>query len=416
MKHEVLVVGLGYVGLPIAVRAAEVGHRVVGVDVDQKKIHAVNHGSSHVEDVSDERLGNVISDGTFRAQLVNGVKNPFTMAIITVPTPVDDLKKPDLRYIVQAAEYVALNLEEGATVVLESTTYPGTTEDVVAKVIRDMTGMEPGRDYRLGYSPERINPGDTVHTFDRIPKLVSGVNEASLAEVQNFYDTLVDTTVPVSSPRAAELAKVFENTFAQVNIALVNEMAVVCSELGLDVDEVLDAAATKGHAIMRFRPGPGVGGHCIAVDPLYLTWMRREQQGKAFKFAELADEINSAMPAHVVKRARNLLLAQKIKMWNARIMVLGMAYKPGVADTRESPAVEVVKLLQEAGAEVLALDPHVNKPEDAELAAKEAGEYDLVIVATDHDEFDYGVIREAAVQVLDTRNRYPRNTQKVAKL
>jgi len=416
MKHEVLVVGLGYVGLPIAVRAAEAGHHVVGVDVDQKKIHAINAGTSHVEDVSDERLGNVIAKSLFRAQRVNGIKSPFTMAIITVPTPVDDLKKPDLRYIVHAAEYVALNLEEGATVVLESTTYPGTTEDVVAKVIRDITKMEPGRDYHLGYSPERINPGDTVHTFERIPKLVSGVNEASLHVIQEFYDTLVDTTVPVSSPRAAELAKVFENTFSQVNIALVNELAVVCSELGLDVDEVLDAADTKGHSIMRFRPGPGVGGHCIAVDPLYLTWMRREQQGKPFRFAELADDINGAMPVHVVKRARNLLLARKIKMWNSRIMVLGMAYKPGVADVRESPAVEVIKLLQEAGAEVLALDPHVNAPEDAERAAKDAGLYDLVIVATDHAEFDYSLIREAAVQVLDTRNRYPRDTEKVAKL
>jgi len=286
----------------------------------------------------------------------------------------------------------------------------------VAKVIRDRTRMEPGRDYHLGYSPERINPGDTVHTFERIPKIVSGVDQPSLAVVQDFYDTLVDETVPVSNPRAAELAKVFENTFAQVNIALVNELAMACSEMGLDVDEVLDAAVTKGHAIMRFRPGPGVGGHCIAVDPLYLTWMRREQQGKPFRFAELADSINEAMPAHVVKRARDLLYGRGVRIWESRIMVLGKAYKPGVADTRESPALEVIRLLQETGAEVLALDPHVNLPGDAELAAKAAGEYDLIIIATNHPEFDYALIHESAKQILDTRNCYPRGTGKVAKL
>ncbi len=226
----------------------------------------------------------------------------------------------------------------------------------------------------------------------------------------------MDQTVPVSNTRAAELAKVFENTFAQTNIALVNELALVCSDLGLDVDEVLDAAATKGHAIMRFRPGPGVGGHCISVDPLYLTWMRRDQHGKAFKFAELADEINGGMPAHVVSRVRALLAERGIRPWKAKIMALGMAYKPGVADTRESPAIEVIRQLRDAGADVVALDPHVNSPLDAEFAAKDAGNHDLVVILTNHAEFDYGLIRESAAQVLDTRNCYPQGTPKVHKL
>ena len=416
MQRDCLIVGLGYVGLPIAVRAAEVGHRVTGVDVMPDKVNAINGGCSHVEDVSNERLAAVIRSGALTARIANGTKTPFTIALITVPTPVDHLKKPDLTYIIKAAEYIAVNMDGGETVVLESTTYPGTTEDIVAKVIRDIAHLEPGKDYHLGYSPERINPGDTKHTFENVPKIVSGVDAESLKDIQEFYDTLVDTTVPVSSPRAAELAKVFENTFAQVNIALVNELALVCSDLGLDVDEVLDAAATKGHAIMRFRPGPGVGGHCLKVDPLYLTWMRREHHGKAFQFAELADEINGSMPAHVVSRARALLLQRKVRLWESRIMVLGVAYKPGVADTRESPALDAVRLLRDAGATVQALDPHVNTMDDAELAAKEAGSHDLVIITTNHPEFDYDLIREGAVQILDTRNCYPQGTEKVAKL
>jgi UDP-N-acetyl-D-glucosamine dehydrogenase len=412
---NVLIVGLGYVGLPIAIRAAEAGHHVIGVDVSQEKVDAVNDGHSYVEDVTEERLHAALASGAFSARHVSEPVT-FDIALITVPTPVDDLKRPDLSYIVSASEWVAKNIQPGNTVILESTTYPGTTEDVVAHVIREHSGFEPGDDYHLGYSPERINPGDKVNTFQTVPKIVSGVNRDSLALIQGFYDTLVDRTVPVSSPRAAELAKVFENTFAQVNIALVNEMALVCSELGLDVDEVLDAAATKGHAIMRFRPGPGVGGHCIAVDPLYLTWMRRNQNGKAFRFAELADEINCGMPQHVVDRARCILAGNNLSLWEARVLVLGLAYKPGVADTRESPSLEVVRLLKEAGADVVTADPHVGTQSDADYAAKSAGSFDLVVVATDHSEFDYELIHQNALAILDTRNRYAAGTDRVFKL
>lgn len=790
---NVLVVGMGYVGLPIAVRAAEAGHTVIGVDVSDKKIAAVCSGRSYVEDVSDDRLAAVTASGALSAHLIDRPHH-FDIALITVPTPVDEIKAPDLRFIESAAEYVASCMRGGETVVLESTTYPGTTEDVVARTIHRITGFEAERDYHLGYSPERINPGDPVHTFQNVPKIVSGTNDEALHVIKEFYDTLVDRTVPVSSPRAAELAKVFENTFAQVNIALVNELALVCSEIGLDIDEVLDAAATKGHAFMRFRSGIGVGGHCqtpgtliltehgmrpielikvgdrvvasdgrlhpvlktfvhdydgevatvrargllpvtmtvdhkvpvaadgrpakrgrkhhpvdgkstvdllgpieikhagdivpgtdfiywplieggedvaipehasneyvrlagwylsegttsgkmyadgswvptrvgfgfhvdevdyhaevtdlaervgskyprafnasgvrieldhahnrgnvfygsrplaeqliadfgrhqqdraipswllfgpaewvpmvlrgllcgdgmlrrsimtfgttsetlaygvmvllnrmdihatiatgqsrdrrrawyvdvrgtetltrlydaieeadivgdpkaeniqyperdgkvfrpvqsveivdyvgpvhnlmvdedhtyltsgalvnncISIDPLYLTWMRRTQHGKAFKFAELADEINSYMPTHTMRRTRELLKARNIPVWKSRILVLGAAYKPGVADIRESPAVEYANLLRDDGATVLVADPHVWPDQGADYASRMAGQVDLVVIATAHREFDYEAIRTAAVEVLDTRNCYPRGTKRVHKL
>jgi len=411
----VLIVGLGYVGLPIAVRAAQAGHKVIGVDVSAERVDAICAGHSYVEDVPDDVLQDLIENELFEVHTTDQFFE-FDVALITVPTPVDGFKRPDLGYIESASKYVANCMHGGEMVVLESTTYPGTTEDVVAKIIHDVIGYAPVTDYDLGYSPERINPGDKVHTFERIPKIVSGVGDKATARVKEFYDTLVDRTVPVSSPRAAELAKVFENTFAQVNIALVNEMAVVCSELGLDVDEVLDAAETKGHAIMRFRPGPGVGGHCIAVDPLYLTWMRRNQTGKSFKFAELADSINGKMPAHVTKRAKAILKDNNIAMWEARILVLGVAYKPNVADTRESPALRVVELLRDCGADVTVADPHVQSPGDADYAAKAAGSFDLVLVLTNHAEFDYELIHQNAVAILDTRNVYPQGADRVFKL
>jgi nucleotide sugar dehydrogenase len=284
----------------------------------------------------------------------------------------------------------------------------------VAPIIDKVLG--PDKPYRIGYSPERINPGDSVHTFETTPKIVSGVGEQALDVVTEFYRTLVKEVVPVSNPRAAELAKIFENTFAQVNIALTNELAMVCSEAGLDVDEVLDAAATKGHAFMRFRPGPGVGGHCIAVDPLYLTWMRRQDHGKAFEFADLADKINSGMPDWVVSRSREILKARTGKrLCDSKVLVLGAAYKPDVADTRESPALRVTELLEDHGASVTTIDPYVygDMPGDA---AEFAEKVDLVVVATNHSIFPYAEIQRRAAAVLDTRNVYARGTEKVFKL
>jgi nucleotide sugar dehydrogenase len=254
-----------------------------------------------------------------------------------------------------------------------------------------------------------------VHTFETTPKIVSGVGGEALDVITGFYRTLVEKVVPVSNPRAAELAKVFENTFAQVNIALANELAMVCSEAGLDVDEVLDAAATKGHAFMRFRPGPGVGGHCIAVDPLYLTWMRRQTHGKSFEFADLADKINSGMPEWVVRRCRTILRASGKRLPESKILVLGAAYKPNVADIRESPALRVIELLEDHGASVTKVDPHVygDMPGDA---AEYADKVDLVVVTTNHAVFPYEEIQRRATAILDTRNVYPQGAEKVFKL
>jgi UDP-N-acetyl-D-glucosamine dehydrogenase len=416
MRKEVLIIGLGYVGLPIAVRAAEAGHHVIGLDLHQDKVDAVNAGHSYVEDVDSGTLARLVAAGELSARIAGRTRTPFEVALIAVPTPVDALKKPNLTYIVEAAKTLAQQMEGGETVILESTTYPGTTDTVVADAIKSVSGLVAGRDYRLGYSPERINPGDTVHTFKATPKIVSGIDQASLEAVQEFYDTLVDTTVPVSTPRTAELAKIFENTFANVNIALVNEMALICRELGIDVDEMLDAAATKGHNIMRYKPGLGTAGHCLPVDPLYLNWLRREHHGKPFKFAELADEVNNSMVGHAVNRVRDILAERRIPLWESRVMVLGVAYKPGVADIRESSSLILVDLLKASGAQVTALDPHVHSADDLDLAVKTAGDHDIVVVATAHEEFDYTGIRDGACAVLDCRNVYPRGAEKVHKL
>lgn len=411
---KVGIIGLGYVGLPIAIKAVEVGHDVIGVDVGEARLDSLRNRRSYTEDVTDERLRAAWDTGRFAVQNT-AAPIDADMILITVPTPVNGNKQPDLGYIETAAAYVARGLRRGQAVVLESTTYPGTTEDVVARVIRQECGLVPVDDYHLGYSPERINPGDKVNTFDKVPKIVSGVGPAALELIQAFYDTIVEQTVPVSSPRAAEMAKIFENTFANTNIALVNELALVCSDMGIDVDEVLDAAETKGHAIMRFKPGLGTGGHCLPVDPLYLAWMRRAQYGKAFKFAELADEINSYMPVHAVQRIRSILGEAGIDMWNSRILVLGSAYKPNVADTRESPSVVLHDLLRDTGAQVEVLDPHVLSPDDADTAVKTAGDYDIVVIATAHDEFDYAQIRTHARRIFDPRNVYAPG-DKVSKL
>jgi UDP-N-acetyl-D-glucosamine dehydrogenase len=414
-----LIIGLGYVGLPIAIRAAEAGHTVIGVDVSAEKVDALHNKHSYVEDVSDERLARVQRSGAFSAyttDMFDQFPKRFEVALITVPTPVDGFKRPDLGFIEDAARYVATHMHGGELVILESTTYPGTTEDVVAEVIVGVNGMMPGKNYDLGYSPERINPGDSVNTFQRIPKIVSGVGDSALVRVQEFYATLVDKVVPVSNPRTAEMAKIFENSWANINVALVNEFALMCSELDIDVDEMLDAAATKGHNIVRMKPGLGTGGHCLPIDPLYMAWLRRNSHGKAFKFAELADEINSHMPVHAVQRIRAILKDAGVPIYKSRVLVLGTAYKPGIADTRESPSVTLVELLREAGADVTVSDPHVYSESDARLAAKSAGSFDIVVVATAHPEFDYDLVLQNAVEILDTRNVYPQGAERVHKL
>lgn len=419
-----MIVGLGYVGLPLALRAAEVGHHVTGVDLDEDKIALLSSGASYIEDATDERVGAAVSTGRFAARLGWGpLDTPpddvdFDIAVITVPTPLRD-RVPDLSYVEAAGWMIGRVLRPGATVVLESTTYPGTTDGLLADVLARASGLTPSVDFHLGYSPERIDPGSSEHTLENTPKLVSATTGAGLAEVELFYRTIVEHTVPVSGPRVAEMAKIFENTQAYVNIGLVNELSEICHDMDIDVHEMIDAAMTKGHSMARWKPGPGVGGHCLPIDPMYLAWQTRTTLGRRFRFAELADEINLGRPDYVVQRTEALLGEHGASLVGAEVLVLGLAYKPGVGDLRESPAVEVVKRLVAAGARVTVTDPFVTTwSHTPSLSLEElTGELDrfaVVVVATDHPDFDYVKIAATARLVLDCRHAVAESRSVVA--
>jgi UDP-N-acetyl-D-glucosamine dehydrogenase len=407
---RVVVVGQGYVGLPLSVRAAQVGHRVVAYDIDETRMKRLITGESYIEDISDADLTAVLAAGTFHPSSEARSCAGFDIAIIAVPTPLRD-GMPDLDHIKQSAETVARYLRPGATVVVESTTYPGTTQELVAPILEDGSGLLAGDDFHLGYSPERIDPGNTTWTLVNTPKIVSGVNEASLTAVQAFYDTIVDDTVPVASPREAELAKLLENTFRHVNIALVNEIAMFAHELGIDVWDAIDAASTKPFGFMRFTPGPGVGGHCLPIDPSYLSWCVERSLGHSFRFVELANDINAHMPDHVVRRIALGLNARKRSVNGSRILLLGLSYKKNTGDARESPSVRVAQLLTAMGADVVGADPHVIEalPMDladrVEVTTEELAAADAVVLLTDHDAFDIDQIATHAGFVLDCRHR-----------
>lgn len=408
---RVVVAGQGYVGLPLAMRAAEVGHRVVGFDVDARRVERLAAGDSYVEDVPASRLRAVLADGSYRPSEEEASLAGFDVAVITVPTPLRD-GVPDLSYIESSARTLAVHLRPGATVVLESTTYPGTTEELVAPLLEAGSGLTAGRDFHLGYSPERIDPGNRTWTLTRTPKIVSGMDAASLAAVKAFYDRIVETTVPVSSTRGAELAKLLENTFRHVNIALVNEMAMFARQLGIDVWEAIDAAATKPFGFMKFTPGPGVGGHCLPIDPSFLSWKVERAVGAPFRFVELANDINNHMPDYVVRRLMEGLNARRKTVNGSRVLLLGLAYKADSSDARESPSTRVAELLLSLGAEVRGADPHVVEDihADARLIRVEAtgaeiAAADAVVLLADHAEFDYDAVTGRAAYVLDCRNR-----------
>ncbi|MFI5765429.1 nucleotide sugar dehydrogenase [Streptomyces sp. NPDC051563] len=408
---RVVVVGQGYVGLPLAIRAAEVGHQVVGYDVDARRVKSLAAGESYVEDVSSARLAKALELGTYQASDQARDCGGFDVAVVTVPTPLQD-GAPDLRYIEESAHTLARFLRPGATVVLESTTYPGTTEELFGPILEDGSGLTAGVDFHLGYSPERIDPGNKVWGFQQTPKVVSGVNALSLKAVDTFYAGLVDTTVPVRSPKEAELAKLLENTFRHVNIALVNEIAMFARHLDIDVWQTIEAASSKPFGFMKFTPGPGVGGHCLPIDPSYLSWRVQRELGQNFRFVELANDINSHMPEYVTRRVMDALNAKRRSVNGSRILLLGLAYKKNTGDARESPAVRVSQLLLDMGAKVRAADPHVVESikVDARLSRveptrKELAAADVVVLLTDHDSFDYPMITEHASLILDCRNR-----------
>lgn len=407
--ERVVVVGQGYVGLALAVRAVEVGFDVVGFDVDGDRIKALAAGHSFVEDVGDDTLQAALATGRFRPVADFADVDGFDVAVIAVPTPLRE-GAPDLSYIEAAAGSLAGLVQPGATVVLESTTYPGTTEELVGPILEEGSGLVAGTDFHLGYSPERIDPGNRTHTLVTTPKVVSGIDEASLAKVRGFYDRLVEQTVPVSSPKVAEMVKLLENTFRHVNIALVNELAMFANDLGISMWEAVDAASTKPFGYMRFTPGPGVGGHCLPVDPSYLSWQVRRRLGQSFRFVELANDVNDHMPDYVVRRLVVALNKQGKAVLGRRILLLGVSFKRNVGDCREAPSRRVARLLADLGADLRACDPHVAPAEfppavtPVELTPDELAAAEAVIVLVDHDAFDADMVLRHARYVLDTRS------------
>ncbi len=405
-----LVVGQGYVGLPLAMRAVDVGHAVVGYDTNDSRVKRLCAGESYVEDVSAATLAAALESGRYTASDEAKACAGFDVAVITVSTPLRD-GNPDLSYIEASATTLARYLRPGVTVILESTTYPGTTEEIVGPILEAGSGLSVGVDFHLGYSPERIDPGNPTWTLINTPKVVSGVDDASLAAVQAFYDSIVERTVPVSGTREAELTKLLENTFRHVNIALVNELAMFAADLGIDVWESIDAASTKPFGYMRFTPGPGVGGHCLPVDPSYLSWRVKRSLGQSFRFVELANEVNEHMPDYVVRRLVYALNKQRKAINGSSVLLLGLAYKKNTGDARESAAIAVADRLLALGASVRAADPHVlaeqvdSRIQMVTLDRDEVAQADAVVLLIDHDAFDLDIVETTARYALDTRNR-----------
>lgn len=406
----VVVVGQGYVGLPLAMRAVEVGYRVVGVDLDVSRTEALSRGESYVEDISNDTVRAALDSGLYTATAAYSDTEGFKVAVITVPTPLRETL-PDLSFIESAGASLAEHLTPGATVVLESTTYPGTTEELLVPILERGSGLKAGVDFFVGYSPERIDPGNKTYTFVNTPKVVSGIDEASHQRVDKFYSSLVERTVPVSTPKEAELTKLLENTFRHVNIALVNELAIFAHQLGVNVWEAIDAASTKPFGFMKFTPGPGVGGHCLPVDPSYLSWQVRRKLGQNFRFVELANDVNDHMPDYVVQRASHMLNDIGLPLRGSKILLVGLAYKRDTGDIREAPSMRLIDLLHESGALVLAVDDHIEEhrwPHDVirlPLVAENLAGIDLAILITDHSDLNLSLLEQTETPVLDTRNR-----------
>ncbi len=410
---QVGVIGLGYVGLPLSRLFWEAGFSVVGVDVDPRKIRMLRDGQSYVEDVPSSAIQEMRTSSRFVPTTDYAALHPCDVVVIAVPTPLSKTKDPDLRYIEAALDQLIPHLREGQLVSLESTTYPGTTEEVIRPRL-EQAGWRVGENLFLGFSPERINPGDRKHPVRTIPKVVGGTDPVSLELMKAFYASAFERVHPVSSATAAEMAKLLENTFRNVNIALINEVAQMCHLLGLDVWEVIEAAGTKPFGFMKFYPGPGIGGHCIPVDPHYLAWKMKTLNYSA-RMIQTATEINTHMPRYVVIRLTELMNDRGKSLKGSRFLILGVAYKKNVSDTRESPALDILLLLQARGAEVLYHDPYVphltiqeqtwhSVPLEDEVLAQ----VDAVLILTDHDNVDYDRVVQKAPLVFDTRNVRPR--------
>ena len=411
----IAVVGLGYVGLPLSLQFARSGVSVLGLDIDTAKVEALNRGESYIRHIESSAVGEIVDAKKFMAFTDFSRVAEAGAVVICVPTPLGKNREPDISYVLKTGESIAPHLQEGALVVLESTTYPGTTGEDLRRVLEEGSGLKAGEDFHLAFSPEREDPGNPQSVVAHIPKVVGGFTPACLEKAKELYSCAIETLVPVSSCRAAEATKLLENIFRSVNIALVNELKVVYEAMGIDVWEVIEAAKTKPFGFMPFYPGPGLGGHCIPIDPFYLTWKAREYEQNT-RFIELAGEVNSSMPKHVVHRVADALNAERKALNGSKVLVLGLAYKPDVDDDRESPSYVLMDLLGEAGAEVAYHDPYVPviKPsreyshwagaQSVSWEAEMIGDFDVVLISTAHSCVNYRELADWAACIVDTRN------------
>ena len=416
-KYDVAVIGLGYVGLPLAIQATSSNLKVYGYDIDENKISNYNLGKSTIEDISDKELKASLEKGLFLSSDPKYLSESETI-VISVPTPLTDYQ-PDLSYVKAAAETIAKNITKNQIIILESTTYPGTTVEVLIPVIEEISNLKAGVDFFVGYSPERIDPGNDTWNFKNTPKVISGINDESLSKIENFYEQIIDSVVRVSGTKEAEMVKLLENTYRHVNIALINELAILCNMLEIDIWEVVNAAKTKPFGFESFRPGPGVGGHCIPVDPNYLSFKTR-QIGKPVRFVELAQEINNSMPSYVVSRLLEKMNLLEKPFKNSKILILGVAYKKDIGDVRESPAIGIIENLFERGVNVKYYDPFVDsilvnkKYVEKEDSFDNINKYDLVLVHTAHTDFENFDFSKVSVPIFDaTGSDHFKNAERI---
>lgn len=408
-KAEIGIIGLGYVGLPLAVEFAEKGFRVIGIDVDPNRVEQLNKGRSYISDIETRRLRLLVEKKRLGAVTDHSLIKDLHIIIICVPTPLRKTKEPDLSYVMDAVGKVARYIKKGQLIILESTTYPGTTEEIILPLL-NTANLKVGEDFFLAFSPERIDPANKIYTTKNIPKVVGGVTPNCTEISRLLYEQIINSIIPVSSPRLAEMVKLLESTFRIVNIGMINELALMCNKLGIDVWEVIEAARTKPFGFIPFYPGPGLGGHCIGVDPIYLSWKAR-LHGFEARFIDLASQINSYMPHYVVERVGDVLNEEKKSIKGSRILILGVAYKRDVNDTRESPAIEIIRSLTSKGAQVAYHDPLVPRVtvDDRTFSSIKLDEgslkdNDCVVIVTDHTAIDYELIARNANLILDTRN------------
>lgn len=416
-KYDVGVIGLGYVGLPLAIQATSSKLKVYGYDINEKRVSDYNDGQSSIEDISNQELQKSLKDGLFLSADPKYLSDSEVI-VISVPTPLTDYQ-PDLSFVRSAAETIAQHIVKEQIIILESTTYPGTTVEVLVPIIEDISGLKAGVDFYAGYSPERIDPGNEKWNFKNTPKIISGINEKSLQKIKAFYEKIIDSVVSVGGTKEAEMVKLLENTYRHVNIALINELAILCNMLEIDIWEVVDAAKTKPFGFESFRPGPGVGGHCIPVDPNYLSFKTR-QIGKPVRFVELAQEINNSMPNYVVSRLLEKMNLLEKPFKNSNILILGVAYKKDIGDVRESPALDIIENLLDRGVNVKYFDPYVseidvkNQKINKEESLDNIKNYDLILVHTAHTEFEKFDFNNITVPIFDaTGSNHYQNAERI---